>query len=181
MEQIVEEIWKDIKGFEGTYEISNFGNVRKINKTNAYDKRTRKYFYLKGSTNKDGYRKIKLSKNKKYKVFSIHRLVAQAFIPNPNNYPVINHKDENKLNNCVNNLEWCSIYYNNNYGLHNQKVAKSNWKKIIQYDLEGNIIRKWNSIKEAGETLNIHRSNISLCLSNKYKTAGGYVWRYNYD
>ena len=95
--------------------------------------------------------------------------------------PQINHKDENKLNNHVDNLEWCSVAYNNSYGTHSLRVAKSNWKKIVQYDLKGNFIKKWNSIKEAGETLNICKSSISLCLVNKYKSAGGFIWEYDYD
>ena len=172
------EIWKSIYG---KYEISNFGNVRKVNSTNEYDKRTRKYFYLKDYISSCGYKRIFLKINNKQKAYLVHRLVAEAFIPNPNNFPIVNHKDENKTNNNATNLEWCSIKYNNNYGNHNKKVAIANQRKISQYDLKNNLIKNWGSIKQAGETLNICKTSISCCLAKKRKTAGGFVWRYNYD
>ena len=186
------EIWKPIIK---NYQISNYGNVRKKNKTNNYDKRTSEFYYIKGAVSKFGYKRVFLTIDGKLKAMAVHRLVASAFL-NKNDFKcmptedgtkinldtlVVNHKDENKLNNYVENLEWCTQNYNNNYGTHNEKTAKSNFKKINQYDLNGNFIKQWCSIKEAGETLNICKSNISLCLTNKYKSAGGFIWRYDYD
>ena len=99
---------------------------------------------MKPRIDKNGYLRLGLFKNKKQKHFNIHRLVAQAFIPNPNNYPVVNHKDENKQNNCITNLEWCNTEYNNNYGNRTLKSSLTKQKKIVQYDLKGNIIKIWN-------------------------------------
>lgn len=186
------EIWKPIIK---NYQISNYGNLRKVNKTNEYDKRTPKYSYIKGTISKFGYKRVFLSINNEVKTFAVHRLVAEAFLdknnfkymPNENKNLiditklVVNHKDENKLNNFVDNLEWCTTNYNNNYGTHNEKTAKGNYKKINQYDLKGNLIKKWNSLKEAGETLNICKNNISSCASKRYKTTGGFIWEYDYD
>lgn len=105
------EIWKDIQGYEGLYQVSNLGNVK--NKIQPYLKQEKIY---KKFSNSNGYLFVGLRKDKKRKFKYIHRLVAEAFIPNPNNLPQINHKDENKQNNCVNNLEWCTNKYNQNYG-----------------------------------------------------------------
>lgn len=125
-----------------------------------------------------------LSKNGKRKGFRVHRLVATAFILNPNNYYCINHKDENKLNNNVDNLEWCTIAYNNSYGNkldnYRQKIKKKIGKKINQYDLNGNFIRQFDCIMDAERYLNIKRSATPIwaCCKNKRPTAYGYRWEY---
>ena len=175
----MEEIWKDIEGYEGLYKISNYGNIINLHSRWGKRKKPRK---LTLSINKD-YIRCGLSKDGKETKFYVHRLVAKNFIPNPNNYPCINHKDENKLNNNANNLEWCDYSYNNNYGSRNDKVAKKlkngiYCKKIMQYDLSGNLIKEWVSINEASRKLNIKPSCICLCCRNKQKTASGYIWRY---
>ena len=113
----MEEIWKDIEGYEGIYQVSNNGRVRSL----LYNK----IKMLKTQTYKRGYKYIALSKNGEKKKYKIHRLVAQAFIPNPNNYPQINHKDEDKSNNYINNLEWCTPKYNNNFGTRNERAGQS--------------------------------------------------------
>ena len=106
-------------------------------------------------------------------------MVAETFIPNPNNYPQVNHKDENRHNNCVNNLEWCTAKYNANYGNRNKKLkGYFTSVKIIQYDLQSNFIKEWESMKNASEKLDICRTNISECCRNLRKTAGGYIWKY---
>lgn len=115
------------------------------------------------------------------KNYLVHRLVASAFLPNPNNYPIINHKDENPQNARVENLEWCDSKYNNNYGTHNEKVAKSCSIPILQFSLDGKFIRKWNSTKDAGRELDIDRGSITKCCKGKRKTAGGYKWGYADD
>lgn len=115
----MEEIWKDIEGYEGWYQVSNLGRVRSVERYVNYKKTGlsfRKSRILKLKSDYYGYRSVNLSVNCKVKTYKVHRLVAQAFIPNPNNLPCINHKDENKSNNFVSNLEWCSIAYNNTYG-----------------------------------------------------------------
>ena len=124
--------------------------------------------------------KVSLNKNGKTKQHFIHRLVAQAFIPNPNNYPCVNHKDEKPSNNYVSNLEWCSYQYNNNYGTRNEKVAeklrKIKCKKVNQYDLDGNYIKTWNSIKEAEQE--VGSTHISQCTKGRFRQTKGYIWRY---
>lgn len=155
------EEWKDISGYEGLYEVSNLGRVRRNGKILKP---------LKDS----GYLRAHLSKNGIAKKVLIHRLVAFAFIPNPNNYPEINHKDEDKTNNTVENLEWCSREYNINYGTRNERVSKP----VLQYDRLGNFIREWPSGLKAEEELGINNGNISSCCSGKVKTAGGFVWRF---
>lgn len=155
----MKEIWKEILGYERTYEVSNFGRVRNI--------RTGKI--LKPTNDKDGYLQLVLSKNGTRKTVKVHRLVAYAFLPNPQNLPQINHKDEDKTNNKVDNLEWCDSKYNNNYSLA---------KPILQYDKTGNFIREWPGVRKAEEETAIYNSNISRCCSGKLKTAGGFVWRF---
>lgn len=129
-----EEIWKDIEGYEGIYQVSNLGNVRVLDRIvnsaiKNNDKVKRKGQILK-QYNKRGYLQVTLTVSNKRKYFNVHRLVAQAFIPNPNNLPQVNHRDENPKNNCVNNLEWCSAKYNANYGTRNSKIYnRTSFKK----------------------------------------------------
>ena len=118
---MTEEIWRPVVGYEGLYEVSSYGRVRSLDR---YDGRNR---FLKGRiltlhTDKDGYLSAYLCSNSKVKGFLVHRLVAQAFIPNPDNLPIINHKDENPSNDNVDNLEWCTAKYNSNYGTRNDRI-----------------------------------------------------------
>lgn len=127
----MQEAWKDIPNFEGYYQVSNFGRIRSITRKAKTKILNNNYRTIKGqlispAKTKDGYLKVSLSKKHKRYYFRVHRLVANAFLSNPNNYPVINHKDENKLNNRVDNLEWCSIKYNCNYGTRNERISKAN-------------------------------------------------------
>lgn len=122
----MQEIWKDIKHYEGLYQVSNLGNVKTLDKyvnsgIKNNNKVKRKGKLLK-QYNKRGYLQVTLTHNNKRKYVGVHRLVAQAFIPNPNNLPQVNHKDEDPLNNHVENLEWCTAKYNCNYGNRNSKI-----------------------------------------------------------
>ena len=161
------ETYKEINNYN-TYLISNLGNVK-----NKYTGKL-----LKLMINKDGYYKVNLYKNKKMNTMLVHRLVAEAFINNKEQYPMINHKDENKLNNNVENLEWCNAKYNSNYGTAIDRRKVKLYRKVIQKNKNGEIIKLWNSIKEAGESLKINVHNISYCCSGKLPSAGGYVWNY---
>lgn len=121
-------IWRDIKGYEGIYQVSNYGEVIRLM---SYDSRghLRKSKILKQNRNKYGYLQLGLHKNGKEKKFLVHRLVAETFIPNEKKYPEINHKDENKQNNSVSNLEWCNRIYNVNYGNAQIKRIKTRFKE----------------------------------------------------
>ena len=121
----MEEIWKDIEGYEGLYKISNMGRVKSI----KFNKE--KILFL--QKDKYGYLRVGLRKMGKLKNYFVHRLVAEAFIPNPNNLPIVNHKDENKQNNCVENLEWCTVKYNNSYATALFQRKEKLKKKIVQY------------------------------------------------
>lgn len=150
----------NIQDYEGLYAITEDGQIW------GY-KRKR---FLKPGSDKDGYLQVSLSKNGKTKTFKVHRLVAQAFIPNPNNLPQVNHKDENKQNNCVDNLEWCDAKYNNGQKSDNNRRRKA----VLCVELN----KIYNSLKEASQDLNIDSGNISKCCSNPNRTAGKYHWRY---
>lgn len=175
----MKEIWKDIKEYQGKYQVSNLGKIRTLIK---WDLNKRKYIAtiknIKLRKDKDGYILVDLHKNNKTKTFKVHRLVAEAFISNPNNYPQINHKNEIKNDNRVENLEWCSNEYNARYGTKNQRAAEKNKKKVLQYDLKGNFIEEYSSLTEAGIKNNMNIANISAVCIGKAKTSYGYIWRY---
>lgn len=158
------ERWTDIKGYEGLYLISDLGNVKSLR-----NNKTRKEKILRLIRIDSGYLIVCLSKNGERKNHYVHRLVAQAFLPNPKNLPEINHKDENKQNNCVDNLEWCDRQYNIDY---------SKAKQVGQYDLKGNLIKTWKSAKEIQRRLGFDQSNISKCCRGEYKQSHGFFWQY---
>ena len=172
------EVWLPIKDYEN-YMVSNLGRIKSLEKI---VKRKRngdfktKDKILKIQTNRYGYSYVTLYKNKKPKIFSIHQLVSINFIPNPNNYKYVNHKDENKSNNCVDNLEWCDVKYNNCYGSRRSRVKQKTAKKINQYDLEGNFVKTWDSLSDAIKFYkNIHI--VDVCRGRRKKCMG-YIWRY---
>lgn len=172
----MKEKWKDIKGYEGLYQISSLGRVKSLARStkNQYCKSN---YIMKSEVQKSGYKKIGLYKNRKQTYFSIHRLVAEAFIPNPNNYPCVNHKDENKNNNNVINLEWCTYEYNNCYGTRLLRLSNSRKKKVAQYDKKNNLLKIWESEEEAIKTLGISNHIYDVC-NNLRKTCGGYKWKF---
>lgn len=166
------EVWKDIIDYEGLYQVSNLGRVKSLFRYKRI---------LKPQKDIHGYLKVGLYKNGKCKLFNIHKLVANAFIENPNNYKYVNHKDENKTNNRVENLEFCSFYYNLMYGTRVQRIAEKNNKPILQFDLEGNFIREWESITQASKELNNSLNNISQCCLGRSRTSKGYIFRFKDD
>lgn len=122
------EVWKDIEGYEGLYQVSNMGRVKSLGATNRVGWHLREKI-LKQTIEPKGYLKVGLRKNNKIQTVRVHRLVANAFLPNPFNLPQVNHKDENKTNNHVENLEWCTNKYNNNYGSKPKKSAEAAKRK----------------------------------------------------
>ena len=181
------EIWKPVINFEGIYEVSNYGRIRRISyNSNNYKHKNEIPYYIKCRYDKDGYVRYALCKDGKMKQIFAHREVAKAFIPNPNNYPVINHKDCNIKNNYVENLEWCTITYNNRYikkmGRTNYCYGKKhpNSKVVLQYDKQGNFIRSFESTGEVQRILNIPSSMIRSCCNPKniLKTVHGFIFKY---
>lgn len=162
---------KEIKGFEG-YTVDTEGNVYSLNFKNTKEKRKLKP--LKSATTPYEYVQIK-----KHSLF-IHRLVAETFIPNPDNLPQVNHKDENIHNNNVDNLEWCSAKYNANYGTRNERRSQKQYKYPQQYTLDGVFIKQYNSLSEAEKETGCKKTNISACCrdKNNHKTCGGFKWKY---
>jgi hypothetical protein len=174
----MQEIWRDIKDYEGLYQISNLGRVKSVErivKRGTNFKPVRERVLKMGD--KDGYKYVILSKSGKTKTGWIHRLVAQAFIPNPDDLPCINHKDENPSNNHVNNLEWCTHSYNNSYNDIRIKAARNKRKPIIQYSKDGTFIREWSHAREASEALGLSKRAIYECCVGRSKTSGGYIWK----
>ena len=166
------EEWKDIPKYNGRYQISNLGRVRSYVHS--------KWKMMRTTKNGAGYLIVGLTYHGKTKLFLVHRLVAESFVPNPNNYPIVNHKDENKSNPIYSNLEWCTYIYNHNYIYDtNRKREYPYGRKIYQYTKDMKIIKTWDSIREASRMLNIHPYCISLCCRNKLSTSGGYIWRYS--
>ena len=185
IDNLENEEWKTIENYDN-YQVSNFGRVKSLKG---------KEKILKPSNDKDGYQVIGIYKNGKQKLFKIHRLVANAFIDNPNNLPQVNHIDENPSNNHVDNLEWCNCKYNNNYGTRNErhsitisgennpmysKLGKDcpNSKQVIQLTLDGDYIKSWDSVMDIQRTLGYHQGNISSCCRGKQKTSNGFIWQY---
>ena len=194
IENLENEQWLPIEDYEDLYQVSNYGRVKSVG-----NNKTRKEKILKSGTDNYGYQLVALCKDGKQKMFKVHRLVAMAFIDNPNNYGEVNHKDEVKTNNHVDNLEWCDRKYNCNYGTRNERRAKTmieklsgnnhplygkfgkehpNSKQVIQLTLNGDCIKIWDSAMDVQRKLGYHQSNISACCRNKLKTSNGYKWCY---
>ena len=160
------EEWKDIKGYEGVYQISSHRRVKSLN-----FRGTTKSKILKQVTDKRGAKRITLYKVKRA-TYQVHRLVAMHFLENPNNLPDINHKDENPSNNNVNNLEWCDKTYNNNYGTRNTRISNANKDRCITPVICLTTNEIFKSVKEASNKYNIHQSHICHCCKNQRKSAG---------
>jgi hypothetical protein len=189
----MEEIWKDIKGYEGLYQVSTLGRVRSVSREvidsiGRHSIKEGRILSLRNST-QTGYPTTNLTKDGKCASFNVHRLVAEAFIPNPNNLPCVNHKDESRNNNIVSNLEWCSYRYNNTYGTavkrRNESLVRFYEKHnellspVVQYSKSGEIICEYRSIREAEKIIGLEKSSgISACCHGKLKIAYGFVWRF---
>lgn len=170
------EEWKDIKGYEGYYQISSYGNVKSLDRIckNGNGFFLKKGCYLKQIKDRNGYLCVVLQKHGSRKFKLIHRLVAEEFIKKDEGKNEINHKDENKSNNHFSNLEWCSRSYNMNYG----SRPYTNSKCVVQMDDDNNIISTYLSISEADRITGINYRNIANCCIGIAKHAGGYKWRF---
>ena len=170
------EIWKNVKGYEELYKVSNTGKILNIKKDRL----------IKSKKNNRDYVQIRLYKDGKVEHWLLHRLVAANFIDNPNGYPQVNHIDEDKNNNNASNLEWCTNYYNRHYGTGYQrsvenhdykKIARLNSKPVKQFDKDGNLLNTYFGVKEAERQTNINEANIRRSIRQGY-FAGGYKWEY---
>lgn len=193
MEEIkANEIWKDIIGYEGLYQISNYGRIKSIERKVKYNNSFRnvKEKIRKSFIGNQGYERIELSRDRKNKKYNVHRLVAETFIPNLFNKETVNHKNGIKTDNKVENLEWATRSENELHAYKTglakntekqrnavRKYCKENYTKpIIQLDLEGNFIKKWKSAVEVMQILKINNKSINNCIKGRSKTAGGYKW-----
>ena len=167
----MEEIWKPVVGYEGLYEVSNLGRVRSLNYRN-----TGKVKELISHDNGFGYLIVELRNSGNRKTYSVHRLVAQAFIPNPDNLPEVNHRDLCKTNNCLLNLEWCSRKYNLEYS----DICGRGRYPVLQFTKSGEFVKEYESLSDASRQTGIFKQNIRRCCLNKllWKSAGGFIWRY---
>lgn len=188
------EIWKSVVGYEGNYEVSNFGNVKSVDRY-VTGINNGSYFFkakrLKPAKSRDGYMQVGLSLNSKSCSYTVHSLVAKSFIPNPENKATVNHKDGNKLNNNVSNLEWATKSEQTIHALNNGlRVMPNAWegkfgskhgasKRVNQYDANGVFIREYGSIIEASNLCNIDAGGITGVCKGRHKTSGGFIWKYS--
>ena len=182
------EIWKDVENYEGLYQVSNLGRIKSLER-DVYRQNGTFHYHAGGKIlapvlDRGGYQYVRLSKNGREKKESVHRLVAMAFLPNPENKSQVNHKDEVKTNNVVENLEWCTSVYNANYGTRIQRCVQNH-----KYPKLGNhpnakaafcveLNKTFDCAKRAGEELGICVTSISQVCRGKRKTAGGFHWKY---
>lgn len=198
------EEWRNIERYEGLYQVSNYGRVKSLERSYT-ERNSRKATHtleeriLKPSKYSEGYLFVTFTKNDERKIKKIHRLVAEAFIPNPNGLPQVNHKDENKANNCVDNLEWCDNKYNSNYGSRGKrigdklkgkkrpkyisdKIANALSKQVYQYTLDGELVKIWSSTCECGRN-GFHQGAVAACCRKCFNREGnniykGHKWSY---
>lgn len=173
-----EEIWKDVVGYEGIYCVSSLGNIKSLPRNGTVNHER----ILIGGIDLNGYKIVRFSRDNKSATKSFHRVVATAFIENPFNYPQVNHIDGCKTNPSAKNLEWCDAKYNKLHSIHvlgkKRKPDTYSSKPIIQCDKEGKEIAIFRTLRAAGLALSINNGNISSCLNGRYKSAGGYLWKY---
>lgn len=171
------EVWKDVVGFEGLYMVSNMGRIKALASIRKFGNFTRRHRerIMKLFPNWAGYLHCRVADlNQKQTGIRVHQCVANAFIPKPNGAQCINHKDENKQNNVVSNLEWCTFAYNLRYGSRRLQQCVP----IVKCDLSGNPIAEYESIQQASNDNNIKRTCISNCLNGWSQRAGGFVWKF---
>lgn len=196
----MEEIWKDIEGWEGLYQVSNLGRVKSLPRITRFGKRTKRVGgnYLSTPVSGRGYKIVVLTRHNKTFTYTLHRVIAKAFIQNPLNLPCIDHINTIRTDNRIENLRWVSHQQNCNNKLtrqHNKTSMSRAWANgkfatrednityqgVAQYTLDGTLVRIYSSVKEAGETTGVCRASIScICKGtnpNRH-TAGGYIWRH---
>lgn len=178
------EIWRDIDGYEGLYQVSNKGRIKSLQRIVSHGKSgsfSVKERILSSADKGLGYMVVGLSKNGRKKTWRVHRLVAKAFIPNPNNYDLINHKDKNPSNNAVENLEWCDYQYNNTYADHKEVSSKAQSKLVMQFTMKGDFVARYYGAVEAEKETGVCRTCINACCRGDLQSSGGYRWKLESD
>lgn len=191
--------WRPVAGFEGLYEVSNYGDVKRLNGysyyTDSIGRKCKRFVKEKklrlADVNK--YKRVCLCKNGEHFPVLVHIIMMQAFVPNPHNYPCINHKDENPSNNFIyvnpdgsvdlekSNLEWCTFKYNSNYGTASKRIAEKLSKEVLQYSIDGVLIKKWNSLSQIKQVLGFDIGNISNSINGNISTKYPYGFKWAYS
>ncbi len=179
------EEWRPVKGFEKAYEVSNQGKVRSVRRSIIQLRGSKRTWQtvpekiLRQDTDKDGYKKVSLAYYKKRQRSFVHRLVAEAFLQNPDNKPQVNHKDSCRSNNSVENLEWCTASENTRHGYQYGNAIPVHPKRVQQFDLGGNYIKTWETLCDAGRAVGTNPANIRKQIQGKIHHCRGYIWKYD--
>lgn len=175
------EEWRDIKDYEGYYQVSNYGRIRSLDRTIIESNGVKRFYKGKIVKTVDagkGYKNVILSKGGKHSTPRVCRVVAEAFCENPFHYTQVNHKDEDKTNDRADNLEWCTPVYNTNYGTGIRRRAVQIYRPVNQYTLDGTFIKRWDGITPAAKELGLHGEHITRVCKGKLNQTGGFKWEY---
>ena len=174
---MTEEVWRDVKGYEGLYQVSNMGRVKSLGRKDRFG-RVIKERILEPAVTHNGYMRVGLHVDGKRKMLRVHRLVCEAFHENPDNKSEVNHVNEDKTDNRACNLEWSTRTENCNHGSRNERVAKALSKPIGQFSLDGKLIKVWQSACEARRQTGFDQGYVGAVARGKFKQAYGYIWKY---
>ena len=176
------EEWKPVKNYEQYYEVSSLGRIRSLDRKTIFkDGRVRQFYgkvLIINTVNNSGYLTVSLHDRGKSKTFLVHRIVAEAFVENPNQYTEVNHIDQNKKNNRVENLEWCTNKENVNHGNEIERGAKKQRRNFVQLDMDGNLVKVWSGFKKMQRETGVQRKSVYECCVGKRDSYMGYKWKY---